>query len=106
MESRELSLLTEALNARFSAIITSTCLTDALSHYRAEAPDLPLVFLQREGPEQPDVMYAGFDPERAGREITDYVCSQGAARIGVFTEAAELPDAALFIRGCPYALPG
>ena len=46
MESRELSLLTEALNARFSAIITSTCLTDALSHYRAEAPDLPLVFLQ------------------------------------------------------------
>ena len=42
MESRELSLLTEALNARFSAIITSTCLTDALSHYRAEAPDLPL----------------------------------------------------------------
>lgn len=27
MESRELSLLTEALNARFSAIITSTCLT-------------------------------------------------------------------------------
>ena len=99
MESRELSLLTEALNARFSAIITSTCLTDALSHYRAEAPDLPLVFLQREGPEQPDVMYAGFDPERAGREIADYVCSQGAARIGVFTEAAELPDAALFIRG-------
>ena len=99
MESRELSLLTEALNARFSAIITSTCLTDALSHYRAEAPDLPLVFLQWEGPEQPDVMYAGFDPERAGREITDYVCSQGAARIGVFTEAAELPDAALFIRG-------
>ena len=69
MESRELSLLTEALNARFSAIITSTCLTDALSHYRAEAPDLPLVFLQREGPEQPDVMYAGFDPERAGREM-------------------------------------
>ena len=56
-------------------------------------------FLQREGPEQPDVMYAGFDPERAGREIADYVCSQGAARIGVFTEAAELPDAALFIRG-------
>ena len=54
MESRELSLLTEALNARFSAIITSTCLTDALSHYRAEAPDLPLVFLRRAGPEQPE----------------------------------------------------
>ena len=64
MESRELSMLAEALNTRFSAIITSTCLTDALSHYRTEAPDLPLVFLQREGPEQPDVMYAGFDPER------------------------------------------
>ena len=99
MESRELSMLAEALNTRFSAIITSTCLTDALSHYRTEAPDLPLVFLQREGPEQPDVMYAGFDPERAGQEIAAYIHSQGAARIGVFTESAELPDASLFVRG-------
>ena len=98
MESRELSMLAEALNARFSAIITSTCLTDALAYYRAEAPDLPLVFLQREGPEQPDVMYAGFDLERAGRDIAAYIRSQGAAQIGVFTESAELPDAALFIR--------
>lgn len=98
MESRELSMLAEALNARFSAIITSTCLTDALAHYRAEAPDLPLVFLQWEGPEQPDVMYAGFDPEQAGRDIASYIRSRGAAKIGVFTEAAELPDAALFIR--------
>ena len=106
MESRELSMLAEALNTRFSAIITSTCLSDALAHYRAEAPDLPLVFLQREGPEQPDVMYAGFDPESAGREIADYVRSQGAVRIGVFTEAAELPDAASFIRGIRMHCPG
>ena len=73
MESRELSLLTEALNARFSAIITSTCLTDALSHYRAEAPDLPLVFLQREGPEQPDV---NFKPDYAPDNLraNNYIC--------------------------------
>ena len=93
MESRELSLLTEALNARFSAIITSTCLTDALSHYRAEAPDLPLVFLQREGPEQPDVMYAGFDPERAGRENRRLYRGRGAA------------GCCSVYQGCPYALP-
>ena len=49
--------------------------------------------------EQPDVMYAGFDPERAGQEIAAYIHSQGAARIGVFTESAKLPDASLFVRG-------
>ena len=99
MESNEAALLLEALNGRVSAIITSTCLTDALSHYRAEAPDLPLVFLQWDGPEQPDVMYAGFDPEQAGREMAAYIQLQGADRVGVFTEAGELPDAALFLRG-------
>lgn len=99
MEDTEQALLTEALNARVSAIITSTCLQDAILRYRAEAPELPLIFLQREGPEQPDVMYAGFDPERAGWEIASYVRAKGAARIGVFTDAAELPDTALFLRG-------
>ena len=99
MESNEAALLLEALNGRVSAIITRTCLPDAVSHYRAEAPELPLVFLQREGPEYPDVMYAGFDPEQAGREIAVCVCARGAARIGVFTESEDSPDAALFLRG-------
>ena len=56
MESNEAALLLEALNGRVSAIITSTCLPDAVARYRSEAPELPLVFLQREGPEYPDVM--------------------------------------------------
>lgn len=99
MESNEAALLLEALNGRVSAIITSTCLPDAVARYRSEAPELPLVFLQREGPEYPDVMYAGFDPERAGREIAAYVCARGTARVGVFTESADSPDASLFLRG-------
>lgn len=106
MESRELSLLTEALNARFSAIITSTCLTDALSHYRAEAPDLPLVFWQREGPEQPDVMYAGFILSRGWPG--DYglcLLSRCCPNRRLYRGRGAAGCCSVY-QGCPYALPG
>lgn len=99
METTELDLLTQALNARVSAVITSTCLPDAVERYRAETAELPLVFLQREGPQRTDVMYAGFDPERAGRETAEYVKGRHSGLVGVFTDAAQLPDTALFLRG-------
>lgn len=99
METTETALLAEALTARVSAIITSSCLTDAVNYYRSESPDLPMVFLQRSGPACPDVMYAGFDPARAGKDIALYIHSHHARRIGVFTETAVSPDAALFLRG-------
>lgn len=99
METRELTALTEALNARTSAVITCSCLPDAVSHYRAEAPELPLVFLQWEGPLCTDVMYAGFDAEQAGRELADWLYRREVRRAGVFTDAAALPDTALFLRG-------
>lgn len=99
METIEEDLLAEALNARVSAVITSTCLPDAVARYRREAPDLPLVFLQWDGPVIQDVMYAGFDPEQAGRETAAYVQQRRAARIGVFTDSAALVDTALFLRG-------
>jgi multiple sugar transport system substrate-binding protein len=99
METTELSVLTEALNARGSAIITSSCLPDAVSRYRGEAPDLPLVFLQQEGPPCRDVLYAGFDAEQAGRDLAAYVRGRGARRLGVFTDSGLLPDMTLFLRG-------
>lgn len=103
METTELDLLTQALNARVSAVITSTCLPDAVERYRAETAELPLVFLQREGPQRTDVMYAGFDPERAGRETAEYVKGRHSGLVGVFTDAAQLPGhgavSARFSRG-------
>ncbi len=82
METTELSMLSDALNARVSAVITSSCLADAVDRYRAETADLPLVFLQRTGCACTDVMCAGFDPERTGREIGQYLrqhCTREAA---------------------------
>ena len=100
LETAERALLTEALNARVSAVIASTCLPDAAACYRAEAgEDLPLVLLQSDGPPCPDVLYAGFDLEQAGREIAGRLRDLGAARTGVFTDAASLPDTAAFLRG-------
>ena len=99
METTERAMLSDALNARVSAVISSSCLPDAVSRYRAETPDLPLVFLQRTGPAYADVMYAGFDPERAGREIGQYLRQHRAARIGLFTETASMPDPSLFLQG-------
>lgn len=99
LEAMEAELLSKALSSGVSAIITSTCLPDAVVRYREEAPDLPLVFLQREGPHVEGVMYAGFDPEQAGREISGYVHRQASAGIGVFTDTASHPDTALFLQG-------
>lgn len=99
METTETTLLAEALTARVSAIITSSCLSDAVNYYRSETPDLPLVFLQRSGPAYADTMYAGFDHARAGKEIALYIHNHHAKRIGVFTETANSPDAALFLQG-------
>lgn len=99
LETTERIMLSDALNARVSAVIVSSCLPDAVSQYRAETPDLPLVFLQRTGPAYGDVMYAGFDPEQAGRETAQYLRRRRALNIGLFTEAAAMPDTALFLQG-------
>ena len=88
------TLLLEALSGQVSAVITSTCLPDAVARYRAEAPDLPLVFLQREGPAYPDVMYAGFDPERAGRDIAAYVRARGGSVAVIPSEGGKALPAA------------
>lgn len=99
LETVEAALLTDALNARVSAVISSSCFSDAVYRYRKEASDLPLVFLQRSGPASGNVLYADFDPEQAGQEIASYLQSRGAVRIGVFTDCAALPDTALFLQG-------
>ncbi|MBQ9330354.1 MAG: extracellular solute-binding protein [Oscillibacter sp.] len=99
MESTETTLLKEALNARVSAIITSSCLPDAPAYYHAETAGLPVVFLQREGPALEGAMYAGFDPRQAGTEIATYLRSQSAVRVGVFTDTERLSDTALFLQG-------
>ena len=99
METTELSMLSDALNARVSAVITSSCLADAVDRYRAETADLPLVFLQRTGCACTDVMCAGFDPERTGREIGQYLRQHCTGRVGLFMETNPVTDAALFLKG-------
>lgn len=99
MEATERELLSAALADRVSAVIASSCLPNAVECYRTEAPELPLIFLQREGPAMPDVLYAAFDPECMGREIAWYLRGKGLRRIGVFTEPASFPDIALFLKG-------
>lgn len=99
METTEEAMLADALTAQVSAVISSSCLPDAVAHYRKEAADIPIVFLQRSGPTYEDVMYAGFDPAGAGREIARYLHERGAKRIGVFTEPPASPDAGLFLQG-------
>lgn len=99
MENTEIALLTEALTAQVSAIISSSCIPNAVERYRSEAADLPLVFIQWGGPAYEDVTYAGFDPEQAGIEIAHYLRSRSPSRIGVFTDMPADPDTALFLRG-------
>lgn len=99
MEDTEVALLTEALTAQVSAVISSSCLSNAVERYRSEAPDLPLVFIQWGGPVYEDVSYAGFDPEQAGIEIARYLRSRSPSRIGVFTDTPTDPDTSLFLRG-------
>lgn len=99
LETTEKALLTDALNARVCAVISSSCLPDAVTFYRAGAKDLPMVFLQRSGPAARDVMYAGFDPEQAGRDIARQLQRFAPARVGVFTDHAGRGDTALFLRG-------
>jgi len=99
METTEKTLLADALTAQHSAMIISSSLPDAVSYYRSETPTLPLVFLQRDGPAFEDVMYASFDPEKAGREIAHYTKHHCAKHIGVFIGNAVSPDEVLFLRG-------
>lgn len=99
MENTEIALLTEALTAQVSAIISSSCIPNAVERYRLEAADLPLVFIQWGGPTYEDVTYAGFDPEQAGIEIARYLRSRSTCRIGLFTDIPTAPDTALFLRG-------
>lgn len=99
LEITEREMLTEALNARAAAIVASTCLPDAPAHYRREAGDLPLIFLQDDGPAMDGVSYAGFDMQAAGRSIAEYVKRGGAKKIAVFTDCANLPDTAHFLEG-------
>lgn len=99
MASTELTLLTVALNSRVSAVISSSCLPDAVRRYREETTELPLVFLQKGDAGCADVMCAGFDPEQAGRDIAAYVHSRGGKRVGVFSDTAALPDTERFLRG-------
>lgn len=99
METVEISMLADALTARVGAIISSTCMQDAVAYYRREDETLPLVFLQREGPVYKDVMYAGFEPVRAGQEIALYTRKCRPASVGIFTESASGADAALFLKG-------
>lgn len=99
METTETALLTEALTSRVSAIITSSCLSNAVIHYRNEAPDIPIVFLQQSGIAYPDIMYAGFDYSRVGRDIALYLRNHGAGQTGVFTEPVDSPDTFLFLQG-------
>lgn len=99
METTEKELLSVALADRVSAVIASSCLPDAITYYRGEEADLPLVLLQREGPALPNVMYAAFDPERMGTEMAWHLRQKGLHRVGIFTEPAAAPDTALFLRG-------
>lgn len=99
LETTEQAMLTEALNARVSAVIAATCLRDAASKYRSEAADLPVVLLQSNGPSYEGVLYAGFDWEQAGREIGERLCAQGAKTVGVLTDEALHLDTGCFLRG-------
>lgn len=99
METTETAMLADALASQVSAVIVSSCLPDAVPYYHQEAAGLPVVFLQHSGPALSDIMYAAFDPARAGREIADYLQSRRARRIGVFTQPTSAPDTALFLRG-------
>jgi multiple sugar transport system substrate-binding protein len=99
LETTEEELLAKALSSGVSAIITSSCLPDAAAYYRGKAADLPIVFLQGEGPGLSDVMYAGFDTEQAGKEIAQYLRNRNAASIGVLTDTASQPDTERFLRG-------
>ena len=99
METTEEELLAAALAERVSAVISRSCLVDAAAHYRAEAPELPLVFLSRESSQLENVMYAAFDSEWMGTEIAWHLRRKGLRRIGVFTEPVTFPDTAQFLKG-------
>lgn len=99
METNERTMFSDALNARVSAIIISSCLPDVIADYRSEAANLPLVFLRQSGPSYDDVMYAGFDAKQAGLEIAQYLHKCHAGRIGLFTDSASLKDTSLFLQG-------
>lgn len=105
VKTTETALLEQALTLRDSAMIVCSCLPDAVSHYREEAPDVPLVFLRQPGPEQEDVMYAGFDLKLAGRQLAQQLQARGARRVGLFTNPADSPDTELFLEGFDAALP-
>lgn len=99
MEATEVAMLAAAINSRVSAIVTSSCLTDAVSRYREEAPELPLVFLHAFESDCNDTMFAGFRPEQAGRDMAAFTREHGATRIGVFLNDLSLSDAGRFLRG-------
>ena len=99
METTEEELLAAALAEQVSAVISRSCLVDAAAHYRAEAPELPLVFLSQESSQLENVMYAAFDSERMGTEIAWHLRRKGLRRIGVFTEPVTFPDTAQFLKG-------
>ncbi len=99
MENTERTMLTSALNARVCAVITSSCLAGAVDFYRTETVDLPLVFLQRGGPNSNDVMYADFDPEQSGADMAGWLKNNKASSIGVFSGDEAFPNNALFLKG-------
>ncbi len=106
MESFEKDMLAKALASRVCALVVCSCLPDAVTYYKAEAPDLPMVFLQHGESPQENTMYAGFDPEGAGREIAMYLNGQAVRRVGIFTEPVSSSNARSFLQGFQSAWEG
>lgn len=99
MENTEKELIGRALAGRVSALITSSCIDHAVDYYRSEARDIPIVFLQSEGPVYGDTMYAWFDPVKAGRDIAFDLKCRRVGRICIFMGPRHLTDEKLFLDG-------
>lgn len=85
LESSERQQLTLALGNHVCAVIADSCLADAPSYYEKEASGIP-VFLLRQAPlSDGGICTAGFEYDRMGREVADYLIRRKARAVGLMT---------------------
>lgn len=85
MDTSEEASVEDALSARVSAMVSVSCFKNANKVYSDHACDIPVVFVDGAESDSDHAITAGFDYNAAGRELAEFLLSQRARRIAVFT---------------------
>ncbi len=106
LESAERQQLTAALGNHVCAVIADSCLADAPSFYAKEADDIPVFLLHQAPVPQSGICAAGFEYDRIGREVAEYLIRRQARTVGLMTAEKGSYATSEFLKAFRHAIAG